>query len=149
MVNPTGRRPLLFVDTWGWLALEDRADPAHAQVLQHYRDFRSTSGQAVTTDYVLDETMTRLFGCRPFSEVRQFMEGLWSAAERGYLVIQRITAERFQEAWRLRLRYQDKPDISFTDLSSFVVMRELRITSALTNDHHFEQVNLGFALCPR
>ena len=143
------QRPFLFIDTWGWLALEDSKEPAHTQVLQYYREFRVRNGQAVTTDYVLDETMTLLFRRRPFAEARRFMEGLWSAAEKGYLSVQRITPDRFQEAWRLRLRYQDKQEISFTDLTSFSVMHELRITEALTDDRHFEQVNLGFTLQPR
>lgn len=140
--------PLLFIDTWGWLALEDRRDAAHERVLQCYREFRDRGGQAVTTDYVLDETITLLFRRRPFAEAREFSEGLWAASEGGYLVVQRIHAERFAETWRLRLQYQDKPGISFTDLASFAVMRELRIAEVLSDDRHFEQVNLGFVLQP-
>jgi predicted nucleic acid-binding protein len=38
-------------------------------------------------------------------------------------------------------------DCSFTDCASFVVMRELRLSQALTTDHHFPQA--GFeALLP-
>ena len=102
----------------------------------------------MTTNYVLDETMTLFFRHRPFGEARQFMEGLWSAAEQGYLVVQRVTTERFREAWRLRLRYRDKRDISFTDLTSFAVMDELGIADVLTEDQHFEQVNLRLVRRP-
>ena len=49
---------------------------------------------------------------------------------------------------RLRLRYHDKPRISFTDLTSFVVMRELGLHRVLTGDAHFEQVGLGFVRFP-
>ncbi len=58
------------------------------------------------------------------------------------------TCRRFEKAWQMRLRYSDKPDISFTDLTSFVVMEEEKITDVLTNDRHFVQVNLGFAVVP-
>ena len=149
MTSAAYQHPVLFVDTWGWLALEDRKDLAHTRVLQYYREFRARNGQAVTTDYVLDETMTLLFRRRPFPEARQFMEGLWSAAEKGYLVIQRVTTKRFKEAWGLRLRYQDKRDISFTDLTSFAVMQELGIAEVLTEDQHFRQANLHLVLQPR
>lgn len=141
-------RPRLFVDTWGWLALEDRADPDHVSVASFYRHFRAAGGLAVTTDYILDETFTRLFQRRPFSEARQYSEALLASAEARYLVIHRVTAERFTRAWQLRLRYRDKPHISFTDLTSFAVMREAELTEVLTDDRHFSQVNLGFVSRP-
>ena len=50
---------------------------------------------------------------------------------------------RFTEALELRWRYDDKPDISFTDLTSMAVMQELGITDVLTGDAHFEHIGLG------
>ena len=138
----------LFIDSWGWLALEDSKDPDHEQVAQFYRAFRQKNGRALTTDYVLDETITLLFRRRPFTESRRFVEGLLAAVASGYLIVQRITSQRFAKAWQLRSRYNDKPDISFTDLTSFVVMEEEQVTDVLTNDHHFIQVNLGFTAVP-
>jgi predicted nucleic acid-binding protein len=37
--------------------------------------------------------------------------------------------------------------LSFTDCTSFVVMRELKLREALTTDHHFAQA--GFTLVTR
>jgi len=48
----------------------------------------------------------------------------------------------------MRQRFHDKPDISFVDFTSFVVMQELGITDVFTGDAHFKQVNLGFHLFP-
>jgi uncharacterized protein len=59
-----------------------------------------------------------------------------------------VSAERFHRAWQLRKKYADKPDISFVDFTSFVVMRELAITDAFTGDAHFEQVGMGFRIVP-
>ena len=138
----------LFIDSWGWLALEDSKDPDHDRVSKFYRVFRQSNGRALTTDYVLDETLTLLFRRRLFAEAQRFVEGLLAAAADGYLTIQRITSPRFTRAWQMRLRYNDKRDISFTDLTSFVVMEEENISEVLTNDHHFSQVNLGFTAVP-
>lgn len=44
---------------------------------------------------------------------------------------------------KLRHRYQDKPSISFTDLSSMVVMQELDIEWIRTEDNHFTHVGDG------
>jgi uncharacterized protein len=55
---------------------------------------------------------------------------------------------RFIQAQNLRLKYLDKPQISFTDLTSMVVMQELSIEQVLTEDAHFIQVGLGFERVP-
>ena len=137
----------LFVDTWGWLVLADSKDPAHAQsVFERLR--RSAPGHLITTDYVLDETFTRLFSRCTFALARQFSDAALQAERAGLLQVERITPERFDGAYRLQLRYRDKPDISFTDLTSFVVMKELGIREVLTADAHFKQVHLGFRIVP-
>jgi predicted nucleic acid-binding protein len=138
----------LFVDTWGWLVLANDRDPAFSSVSRIRAKAAGAPGAWVTTDYVLDETMTRLFAMAPFAEARRFVEGIFKASREGLLDIEHMTPERFSEAWRLRLRYKDKPRISFTDLTSFVVMRELGLTEVLTGDAHFEQVGMGFARLP-
>lgn len=45
-------------------------------------------------------------------------------------------------------KYHDKPDISFVDFTSMVVMQDLGIQDVFTGDAHFRQVNLGFRLVP-
>ena len=140
--------PQLFIDTWAWLVLTDDHDPAYAEVVQLRRRYQEARRPWITTDYVLDELITRLFPRRPFANAEAFCEGLFEAEREGRLVIERITPERFQRAWQLRRRYRDKPRISFTDLTSFAVMRELGIRQVLTADAHFTQVHLGFQRLP-
>ena len=48
----------------------------------------------------------------------------------------------------LRRKYDDKPDISFTDLTSMVVMQEFDLRDVLTGDAHFEHVGMGFRRQP-
>jgi hypothetical protein len=52
---------------------------------------------------------------------------------------------RADKARALFFRHGDK-DFSFTDCTSFVVMRELRLREALTTDRHFAQA--GFSMRP-
>jgi predicted nucleic acid-binding protein len=76
------------------------------------------------------------------------MEGIFAASQQGEVDIEHVTPDRFTGAWKMRLRYSDKPRISFTDFTSFVVMRELGLKFALTGDAHFEQAGMGFARVP-
>jgi predicted nucleic acid-binding protein len=138
----------MFVDTWAWLVLANDRDPDFVGVSRLRAGVGGQAGAWVTTDYVLDETMTRLFAGAPFAQARRFMDGIFEASRQGRLDIEHVTPERFAQAWRLRLRSRDKPRISFTDLTSFTVMRELGLRRVLTADAHFEQVGLGFARLP-
>jgi predicted nucleic acid-binding protein len=127
--------------------LADAGDPAHERAV-HLRRQYSDHGVLVTTDYVLDETITRVFTRRPFGQASLFCDHMLRAIDAGLVVLESISRNRFDQAWKLGLRYRDKPRVSFTDLTSFVVMRELRIREVLTGDEHFNKVHLGFRVLP-
>jgi predicted nucleic acid-binding protein len=138
----------LFVDTWGWLTLHDKGERYHQQATQAYEQAIAKSGQIYTTDYVLDETFTFFFRRLPASRAEQSMKKLTAAFSASNFNLVRITEERFTQTEKLRSRFLDKPLISFTDLTSMVVMQELDITTILTEDAHFTHVGMGFQLLP-
>jgi len=138
----------LFVDTWGWLSLHDKGERYHQQATQAYEQAIAKSGQIYTTDYVLDETFTFFFRRLPASRAEQSMKKLTAAFSASNFNLVRITEERFTQTEKLRSRFLDKPLISFTDLTSMVVMQELDITTILTEDAHFTHVGMGFQLLP-
>lgn len=138
----------LFIDTWGWIVIHNKREPRHAEVDDFYRRWRLNGGSIFTTDYVLDETFTLFFRRLPFSVAKGSMGFLDEAIREGYLILEWITHERFEKAKDLRLRFRDKPKISFTDLTSMVVMKELEVISILTEDEHFTQVGMGFEKVP-
>jgi len=55
----------------------------------------------------------------------------------------RINQELFDESWSLYKQRFDK-EWGFTDCTSFTIMSKYGITTAFTNDHHFEQA--GFQI---
>jgi predicted nucleic acid-binding protein len=62
--------------------------------------------------------------------------------------VEEVSRERFGAALELRFQFSDKPKISFTDLTSMVIMREFGIVDVMTADNHFRQVGLGFHTLP-
>ena len=137
----------LLVDTWGWLALRDKGDARHREAVSAFEEELRT-GRVATTDFVLDETFTLLFRRLSAQKARESVEFLMEAVEAGSVVLVPISAPRFREAVKLRLKFRDKPDISFTDFTSMVVMRELQVKRILTEDRHFVQAGFGFQRVP-
>ena len=138
----------LFIDTWGWVAIHNKREPRHAEVNRFYRNFRFEKGEVYTTDHVLDETITLLFRRLPFDLARDSLTLLNESFEKGYLNLEWISPERFEEAKQLRLKFVDKPIISFTDFTSMAIMKGLDIKLVLTGDDHFEQTGMGFKKIP-
>ena len=97
------------------------------------------SGRAiVTSDYVVAEAINLAIARRG----RPVAERLLDLFERSLgLRIEWIEANRFATA-KAYFRQHADHGYSFTDCSSFVLMRELRISDALTTDRHF--VAAGF-----
>jgi predicted nucleic acid-binding protein len=132
----------LFVDTAGWMACADASDPAHSGAISVRDSWLESGGVLITTDYIVDETLSLL----------RFRLGLHAAEEWWNQVSnstrlrwELITVERADKARSLFFRYKDK-EFSFTDCTSFQVMRELKIKDAITSDHHFVQA--GFHVKP-
>jgi hypothetical protein len=132
----------VFVDTGGWMACADRADPAHL-ACRTARDATLEAGRMlITTDFVVDETLTLI----------RFRLGL-AAANAWWRQIdgstrlrwERVENDRFERSRNLFFHYRDK-DLSFTDCTSIAVMRELKLTTVITTDGHFRQV--GFDVLP-
>ena len=124
-----------------------RATPANREAVAAFEQ-ELRAGKVVTTDFVLDETFTLLFRRLPAQKARESVEFLMQAVEAGSVMLVPISAPRFREAVKLRLKFRDKPEISFTDFTSMVVMRELAVKRILTEDRHFVQTGLGFERVP-
>ena len=132
----------VFVDTGGWMACADRADPAHASCRAARDEVLETGRKLITTDYVVDETLTLI----------RFRLGLAAANAWWHQIDgsvrlrwERVESDRFERARHLFFLYRDK-DLSFTDCTSIAIMRELKLTTVLTTDRHFHQV--GFDVLP-
>jgi len=133
---------MMFVDTAGWTAAADAADKQHKAVCLCRDAWLKAGGIFVTTDYVIDETLTLL---RMRMNIKA-AEAWWEQIEGSSRVrIEWMQADRMERARAFFFRYHDK-SFSFTDCTSFIVMKELRLRKALTLDSHFQQA--GFEVVP-
>lgn len=133
----------VFFDTWGWVAIAHKNDARHTEVFSFYRAFLLKKGTPVTTDYVLAETATLLRARTDSKGVSVFIDTILDAVRENRVVLERIHENRWQKAWEMSKKYSDKLHISFTDFSSFVVVKETGVLDILTADKHFEEVGMG------
>lgn len=138
----------MFIDTWGWLALRDRREDLHEEAKTVYQKYRKKNANLYTSDYVLDETFTLLFKRLSKRLAQDSIDQIHKTIETNSLTLGWINQKEFNRAKRLREKFQDKPDISFTDLTSMVIMEKYSIKKILTSDDHFTHVGKGFEILP-
>lgn len=121
-----------FVDTGAWFAAVVPWDANHALAAAW---FESNKRPLITTDYVLDETLTLL---------RARGEGQRAIALGGSLFggqmaeVHLVSSDEIDAAWQIFRRFRDK-EWSFTDCTSKVVIEELSCAVAVAFDDHFRQ----------
>ncbi len=134
----------VFMDTMGWYSLLDRRDAWHVRSQALMREFGRRKVPLVTTDYVVDETATLLMVRGASLALDAFFKVVNDSAA---LTLTMIDKSRFLEAGSYFLKYRDQ-GYSFTDVTSFLVMRELQIPEAFTHDEHFERAGFVRLLEP-
>lgn len=128
----------VFGDTSFFFALVAKRDPAHRAAVAAYEKILRAGARVVTTDYVVDETLT-LTKARIDAPTSL---SLLDRVERSESIdLELLTSEKFIASKQYFRKHSDH-GYSFTDCTSFVVMDELEIRSALTTDRHF--IEAGF-----
>ena len=118
----------------GWFSLI-KQDSAHALTVAAFRRCAELRQTLATTDFILDETASLLksrgYGhfCGPFFDAVFSSLGVRT---------EWVDEERFFRTREYFLKHSDH-DYSFTDCSSFIIMKELGACEALTKDAHFRE----------
>lgn len=123
---------MIFVDTGAWFAAAVPSDHNHAAAA---RWLAANSEPLLTTDYVVDETLTLLRARGERTRALLLGEGFF-----GGRLANIHTPEEADvlAAWEVFRRFGDK-DWSFTDCASKAVMERLGVRQAFAFDHHFKQ----------
>jgi predicted nucleic acid-binding protein len=134
----------VFVDTSGLYALVDRKDAHHAIAREVVERLLRAGRRLVATDYILTETVN-LANAR--SGTRVAVRVLDLIEQSAGIRIEWIGMARFDLTKAFFRKHSDH-DHSFTDCTSFVLMRELKLSQALTTDRHFLEAGFESLLPP-
>ncbi len=127
--------PKIFVDSVAWIALVNTRDSLHEKAKEVFDNLRRQSYQFVTTEFVLLEFANALSAPDFRVKAAIFVEGLQKLAD---IEIIPASSELFRLGFELYKKRSDK-EWSLVDCTSFVVINEMKISEAFTEDRHFEQ----------
>jgi hypothetical protein len=124
-----------FIDTSGFYALLVKRDDMHKKAAQVLGDAAKRRARFVTTDYVLDETVTLLCARGQAHLVAPFMD---TTLKSQACIIEWMNPDRFAQAATFLNKHLDQ-GYSFTDCVSFAIMKARGLRDALTKDEHFDK----------
>ena len=128
-----------YIDTSGFYALLVKRDSMHGKAKDILRKAAHNKVRFVTTDYVLDETVT-LLHARGLTHI---LSDLFNVIEESKSCsVEWMDQDRFHKTRSFFLKHKDK-SWSFTDCFSFIIMKELRLIKALTKDAHFREAGFN------
>ena len=133
----------ILLDSSGIVCLLSPNEKFHEMARHVMRGLDDQRRPLLTTDHILGETYTLLKARRK----HQFIHAFRSLLDSGGIQVAWTDGDAFKAAEQYFLRHADK-NYSFVDCLSFVVMKERRITEALTADHHFTQAGFRALLIP-
>ncbi len=125
----------VFLDTNGWLALLNSSDLLHSAARQAWASLVARQRRVVLTDWIVAETGNGLAKSRGREQFVAAV-GLLRASPRVELL--QVSPPLLDRALALYARRADKY-WGLVDCASFVVMEDMGISQAFTNDRHFEQ----------
>jgi hypothetical protein len=126
---------MIFVDTSAWFASIVPSDTNYPSASSWVNQ---NTQPLLTTDYIVDETLTLLRSRGEVQRAIRLGEAFFSST---LTTIHYLNEEDIQQSWQVFRQFSDK-EWSFTDCTSRVVMNKFGLTQAFTFDHHF--VQFGF-----
>ena len=129
-----------FVDSSAWYAAYVPSDGRHRAMSQL---LRMETRPLATSDFIVDETITLMLARNERRRAVQFGKDLLIT---GIVQMELLTLADLVQAYQVFARYSDKK-WSFTDCTSYVLMRRLGVSEAFSLDEHFYQMP-GISVVP-
>ncbi|HKW05894.1 MAG TPA: PIN domain-containing protein [Nitrososphaerales archaeon] len=133
----------LFLDTGSLVALHNVDDEHHAEATAIFHEIasgRARVSKLYCSDYVLDESVATCFA-RTHNRRSAILLGR-SILESESIVLLRIDPDAFNQSWTLfRDKFHDIP-LSFTDCTTYILMKLNGIANVFSFDSDFDALGL-------
>ena len=129
----------VFIDTSWFKAFIDNKDDFYEQASKQYKMLSSQKTNLITTNFIIDETLTLLRVRRGLVHSLKFRDLLVEMIN--HLKVVRVLSTDENLAWNWFPKSWSK--LSFTDCTSFAVMQRLGLKDVATFDDHFARAGFN------
>ncbi|MBW6518632.1 MAG: PIN domain-containing protein [ANME-2 cluster archaeon] len=136
---------MLFIDTSAFLALANDRDTyykAARRLLMDLQKGRLRPSRLITSDYIIGETLTRIRFKVGHTQAVSWSRNIHSS---NIIELMRVDKTLYEDALAIFEKYHDK-QLSFTDCTSFALMKSMGIDDVFTFDEDFRK--MGFNSIP-
>lgn len=133
----------IFIDTSAFIALFIRDDEFHKRAIKYWQKTKERDQEFLTSNFVLDELYTFLRARKGKKTAIDFANYL--AENTDIVEVKRIFLQDEKRAWQYFKKLLGR-GVSFTDCTSFALMKRLLIKKAFAFDEDFEKA--GFKVIP-
>jgi len=123
----------IFIDTSAFIAIRAGDDINHEKAQKFLKIIKEKRLLLHTTNFIVDEVYT--YFCRVHEIAVEMTELI---IKNPLIILHRVGVDDENHAWKILKIFNDK-DFSYTDATSFAVMRRLGIKTVFAFDEHFDQ----------
>lgn len=136
----------IFIDSSAYIAYYNKRDENHEKAKNFLDKIRSKEISPIifyTSDYIFDEVLTTIITLTGRKDLAIKVGNAILSSKITKII--KVDSKIFNEAWELFKKYKDKT-WSFTDCTSFIIMKINNIKRAFTFDEHYKQA--GYVTVP-
>jgi len=129
----------IFIDSSAYIAYYNKRDENHEKAKNFLDKIKSKEISPIifyTSDYIFDEVLTTIIALTGRKDLAIKVGNAIFSSKITKII--KVDSKIFNEAWELFKKYKDKT-WSFTDCTSFIIMKINNIKRAFTFDEHYKQ----------
>lgn len=131
----------IFIDTSAWIEFILSGEKNHKEIYNYLVSQVKKGAKFFTSDYVLDETYTRLLTSQSWQATEVLKEKIKELEEARELLVLWTDKVLFNKAWNYFKKFSEHK-LSFTDATIFTYVKDLKLDEVLSLDQGFKKVGL-------
>lgn len=131
----------IFIDSSAFISLLVVDQISHSQAVSLFQELKLKHVMFYTSDYVLVESLTWLLYKNSLTVARGLKQMVDRAEKEGYLEVFFLDDLFFEEVWKYFVKFFEHK-LSYTDASSYLLVKKFRLDGIFTFDKIFAKIGL-------